>query len=124
MALDKAAGPVRRTRAVPASVIALIAAAVGALAGIYLLFNSQTLSAAERSWCDQHMSQVALAAMQVNPRPSGVIGEALAEHGARQAYWEDGPRAAHLSQLWRSTDPDSFNRACKFAVGFARDRDR
>ena len=99
-------------------------AIVGSLAAIYLLFNSQTLSEAERAWCDQHMSQVAVAAMQVSPRPGGVIGEALAEHGANAAYWESEPGAGSLAELWRSSDQDTFNRACKFAVAFAKERSR
>ncbi len=102
----------------------LIATIVGSLAAIYLLFNSQTLSAAERAWCDQHMSQVAVAAMQVSPRPTGLIGETLAEHGASQAYWEPESGDRNLGQLWRSVDEDTFNRACKFAVAFEKERSR
>ncbi len=105
------------------AVVALVAAIAASLAGIYLLFNSQTLSEAERSWCDQHMSQVAVAAMQVTPRPSGLVGEALAEYGASQAYWERGVGQS-MGELWRSVDVDTFNRACKFAVAFAKEQSR
>ncbi|HYI23285.1 MAG TPA: hypothetical protein VEX62_11680 [Candidatus Limnocylindrales bacterium] len=114
----------RGGRNISPAVVALSAAIVAALAGIYLLFNSQTLSEAERSWCDEHMSQVAVAAMQVSPRPSGLIGEAIAEHGASRAFWESASGGVTLGELWRSSDPDTFNRACKFAVAFAKERSR
>jgi len=104
--------------------VALSAGLIGSLAGFYLLLNSQTLSEAERSWCDLHMGQVAVAAMQVNPKPSGVIGEALAEHGASPAYWESAHTEQSMGLLWRSVDEDTFNRACKFAVAFEKQRSR
>ena len=100
----------------------LSAGLLGSLAGFYLLLNSQTLSEAERVWCDLNMSQVAVAAMQVNPKPSGLIGDALADHGASPVYWESTGQST--GRWWRSVDEDTFNRACKFAVAFTITRSR
>ena len=100
----------------------LSAGLLGSLAGFYLLLNSQTLSEAERAWCDLNMSQVAVAAMQVSPKPGGPIAEALADYGASSVYWESAGQST--GQWWRSVDEDTFNRACKFAVAFTIRRSR